>query len=250
MLDVHPPHAPAHTWRDFLLHIATICVGLLIAIGLEQSVEYLHHRHQRHQLDEDLLTEARSNEQLIDHDLLLRNLEPWFVSTQQAIATAVPQQGKIRFTLPPPPCFPGTVGTATVRYFAPSEAVWTAARESGLLVLLPAGQARMQARLAHNFQLLATARDRVSDGCEAVAALRQRLSQPGPDNVLDLWTLTPDQAEKLSAAAAQTCVAFQGLMFRLRWSQLYEVGVAKGETKTDVRMMTMDQTQFQDPDIR
>jgi hypothetical protein len=46
MLDVHPPHAPTHTWRDFLLHIATIVIGLLIAIGLEQSVEYLHHRRQ------------------------------------------------------------------------------------------------------------------------------------------------------------------------------------------------------------
>jgi hypothetical protein len=46
MLDVHPPHAPTHTWRDFFLHIATIVVGLLIAIGLEQSVEYFHHRHE------------------------------------------------------------------------------------------------------------------------------------------------------------------------------------------------------------
>ncbi len=45
MLDVPTPH-PAHTWRDFLIHIATICVGLLIAIGLEQTVEALHRRHE------------------------------------------------------------------------------------------------------------------------------------------------------------------------------------------------------------
>jgi len=38
MLDVHPPHASTHTWRDFFLHIATIVIGLLIAIGLEQSI--------------------------------------------------------------------------------------------------------------------------------------------------------------------------------------------------------------------
>jgi hypothetical protein len=44
MLDVHPPHHAANTWRDFLVHIATIVVGLLIAIGLEQTVEYIHHR--------------------------------------------------------------------------------------------------------------------------------------------------------------------------------------------------------------
>ena len=32
MLDVHPPHEAAHTWKDFFIHIATICVGLLIAV--------------------------------------------------------------------------------------------------------------------------------------------------------------------------------------------------------------------------
>src|ERR1700727_1484957 len=47
MLDVHPAHHPAHSWRDFFVHIATICIGLLIAIGLEQSVEALHPRHKR-----------------------------------------------------------------------------------------------------------------------------------------------------------------------------------------------------------
>ncbi len=45
MLDVHPPHEAAHTWKDFFIHVGTICVGLLIAIGLEQTVEFFHHRH-------------------------------------------------------------------------------------------------------------------------------------------------------------------------------------------------------------
>ena len=53
MLDVHPAHHAVSTWRDFFIHIATIVLGLLIAIGLEQTVESLHHRHQRHQLEED-----------------------------------------------------------------------------------------------------------------------------------------------------------------------------------------------------
>jgi hypothetical protein len=46
MLDVHPAHHAASTWRDFFIHIATIVLGLLIAVGLEQTVEYIHHRHQ------------------------------------------------------------------------------------------------------------------------------------------------------------------------------------------------------------
>jgi hypothetical protein len=40
---MHPPREAAHTWKDFFIHIATICVGLLIAIALEQTVEALHH---------------------------------------------------------------------------------------------------------------------------------------------------------------------------------------------------------------
>jgi tetratricopeptide (TPR) repeat protein len=44
MLDVHPPHEATHTWKDFFIHVATICVGLLIAVGLEQTVEWVHHK--------------------------------------------------------------------------------------------------------------------------------------------------------------------------------------------------------------
>jgi hypothetical protein len=50
MLDVHPPHEPIDTWRGFFIHIATIVIGLLIAISLEQTVEFFHHREQRRQL--------------------------------------------------------------------------------------------------------------------------------------------------------------------------------------------------------
>ena len=38
MLDVHAPHETVHSWKDFFIHIATIVIGLLIAVGLEQTV--------------------------------------------------------------------------------------------------------------------------------------------------------------------------------------------------------------------
>jgi hypothetical protein len=62
MLDVHPPEHAAHSWRDFFIHIATIVIGLLIAIGLEQTVEYLHHRHLAHQARLHLLDERRKDQ--------------------------------------------------------------------------------------------------------------------------------------------------------------------------------------------
>jgi len=143
MLDVHPPHAPTHTWSDFFLHIATICIGLLIAIGLEQSVEAVHRHHQRIGLEADLRTEAANNREIIARDLNMRALEPWFEQAAQAADSATPSQGKIHLLLPAPPCLPGSVGTSELRYFAPSQAVWTTAKESSLVPLLPVEQARM-----------------------------------------------------------------------------------------------------------
>jgi hypothetical protein len=52
-LDVHPPHGPIRSWKDFTLHLLTITIGLLIALALEAAVQSLHHRH--------LVTEARAN---------------------------------------------------------------------------------------------------------------------------------------------------------------------------------------------
>jgi hypothetical protein len=46
MLDVHALHQSVRTWKDFFIHVATIVIGLLIAVGLEQTVELFHHRHQ------------------------------------------------------------------------------------------------------------------------------------------------------------------------------------------------------------
>src|SRR5580698_2734999 len=66
MLDIHPPHEPAHSWRDFFIHIATIVVGLIIAVGLEQTVEYFHHRHQLFEAREAIHDELEVNAGLLD----------------------------------------------------------------------------------------------------------------------------------------------------------------------------------------
>jgi hypothetical protein len=61
MLDVHVPDHKLGGFRDFVIHILTITVGLLIALGLEASVEALHHRHQRQEAEETIREELREN---------------------------------------------------------------------------------------------------------------------------------------------------------------------------------------------
>ena len=43
-MDVHAPHHPIGGWKDFFVHLVTITVGLLIAVGIEGCVE-LHREH-------------------------------------------------------------------------------------------------------------------------------------------------------------------------------------------------------------
>jgi hypothetical protein len=59
-MDVHPPHSPLHSWRDFWIHLGTISVGLLIAISLEQTVEWANRLHERHVLQAELREEGES----------------------------------------------------------------------------------------------------------------------------------------------------------------------------------------------
>ena len=61
MLDVHAPHEPIIGWKDFLLHLFTITVGLLIALGLEGLVEWQHHRHLVHEAEVSLHGEIKRN---------------------------------------------------------------------------------------------------------------------------------------------------------------------------------------------
>jgi hypothetical protein len=61
MFDVHPPNASIHGWRDFFIHLTTITIGLLIALGLEGAVEWSHHRHVMHQAEKSMLAEIQAN---------------------------------------------------------------------------------------------------------------------------------------------------------------------------------------------
>jgi len=68
-LDVHPPHKPIHSWRDFLVQLITITVGLLIALSLEAAVEWSHHRHLVHQARVTIHGEMEDNRKLLAEDL-------------------------------------------------------------------------------------------------------------------------------------------------------------------------------------
>jgi hypothetical protein len=66
MLDVRLPHVHApqeerFSWRGFLTHIAVVAIGLLLALGLEQGVEAIHHEFQRAKLEAQMRETFQAN---------------------------------------------------------------------------------------------------------------------------------------------------------------------------------------------
>ncbi len=68
-MEVHPPHAPIHTWRDFFVHLITITIGLFIALSLEALVEWAHHRHLVQEARSTIHREMTDNRRLAAQDL-------------------------------------------------------------------------------------------------------------------------------------------------------------------------------------
>jgi hypothetical protein len=146
MLDVHPPHETTHTWKDFFIHIATIVIGLLIAISLEQTVEFFHHREQRHQLLEDLRHEAEERVHVIPTNSSSHSSsEKWLRDILGAARTASPVGGSINFIVPQQPVYGRSV--------KPETAVWAAAKASGAVSVLSRAQIETWERVDYLAQL-------------------------------------------------------------------------------------------------
>jgi hypothetical protein len=137
MLDVHPPHEPINTWKGFALHIATIVIGLLIAVGLEQTVEYFHHRLEIREAREALAAEHEENVRRYHdnvHGHLLR------------LANHNSDQRVLRFLLAHPGTpqdkLPGVITFGEITIAEPVEAAWSTVERSEVASLLPPAELR------------------------------------------------------------------------------------------------------------
>ncbi len=192
MLDVHPPHEAAHTWKDFFIHIATIVVGLIIAVGLEQTVEYFHHRHQIHVTRERIREEAQLNRQILladEHGLerIEANLDQTLavvrsLKTQKAAATEAPD-----FTF------------ALQGFY---DAAYSSARDSGVLSLMPYDEAAMYSdAYSANSLGMKSGLDLWSALYSAKAAMHGKpLNQLDPDEILPLITAISEARGKAELA--------------------------------------------------
>jgi hypothetical protein len=65
-MEVHAPHGSVSTWKDFLLHLATVTVGILIALSLEQATVWYHHKAMVREAETNIQNEIRDNKKSLD----------------------------------------------------------------------------------------------------------------------------------------------------------------------------------------
>jgi len=154
MLDVHAPHESIHTWKSFFIHIATIVIGLFIAVGLEQTVEFFRHRHQHELLEEQINAVLQSNRSIDAEGIANLNTQRMYFGELRA---AIDARLHGRYGVPMPSVHDPRMAA---RLTYPSLAPYEAAKQNGMIELLPIERIRIYNRVAVQQDLLiATARD-------------------------------------------------------------------------------------------
>jgi hypothetical protein len=71
VVDIHPPHGSVHSVKDFLFHMLTVVLGILIALSLEGLMEWHHHRSLAEEARSNLISEIRENRDHLQKGLIL-----------------------------------------------------------------------------------------------------------------------------------------------------------------------------------
>jgi hypothetical protein len=88
-VEIHPPHQPTHSVREFLVQLVTITTGVLIALSLEGALEWNHYRMLVREARETIAREIADNKNEID--TTLADLD----KRQQDLDTALRMTGEL-----------------------------------------------------------------------------------------------------------------------------------------------------------
>ena len=197
MLEVHPLHHSPNSWRDFFVHIATIVIGLLIAVGLEQTIEFFHHRHEVAETREALRSEREANRRMFAEATERFHLET--IRFQNDLRTYLYLQQH--------PGAPVDAWPAKIDYhnfiMSTTSAAWSAAQLGNVLPLLPAAEVR---ELEALYKQLAVVEASYRDRLWAIRDARRYMTRDG-----DPSHLAPAQLAE-QAVLAENVLAHQ---FRL-----------------------------------
>ena len=187
MIDIHPPqHAPM-TRREFFTHLFIVVLGILIAIGLEQTVELIHEHHQRIELREGVITDARIYLRDVDQnrDANIREVEDLTARIQQVRETI-----SLDHPLSPPvyrPALP--ISAIRLGNFA-------AARSSGLIHLFTKDEINIVSEAEIGVIKSEALKERAQEVATKRVAFEQRFQTGFPSGPFDFSHITPPQLDE------------------------------------------------------
>jgi hypothetical protein len=193
MLDIHVPQA-THTWKDFFIHVGTICVGLLIAISLEQTVEYIHHRRELSQAREELREEKNANIEEFRLSAASFQAAKPYLSEYLAVLHQSIKDPAVQL-----PALDVPINFVFSQYTA-----WTTAQRGDALTLMPSGEQRANDRMYVGLRTL--------DEAENAAFISTHHAESGFLSGLEPHDLTLDQKKELYRDASLALVDIEHVL--------------------------------------
>jgi hypothetical protein len=202
VIDIHPPHHGGITRRDFFVHLFTVVLGILIAIGLEQGVEYIHHRRELAEARKELATERKidivrfsvETEDIHRYVPVLENNLAIFVYLRQHPGQAVPPSlGTLRWNM---------------MSITMLNSAWTTAQHNGVIDYMRPSEARNDAQLYTRLDMLT---QQIRDArAAAIECMRYRVIDPDPTH------LSPDQLDHQIDLVSRALLVFRNLANSMR----------------------------------
>jgi hypothetical protein len=187
MLDVHPAHHAASSWKEFFIHIATIVLGLLIAVGLEQAVEYFHHRREVAEVREELRGEREANKKSFASETTHWRWETAELENNLMVLAYLQKH----------PGTPDEKLPGSLVWFhessSSSQAVWDAAKNSGVTSLMHREEAEQYEDTYNQLKRIDDTRSLAYDAMNDATRYEltdNRLSHLSPAQIGEITTLT------------------------------------------------------------
>ena len=215
-MDIHKPK-PWHGVREFLKEFGTIVLGVLVALGAEQAVEWLHWRHQVDLAEESIQPEVTANllnayERVVSmgcvqnriallKDALLQPGPDWRAA---AFVVALPNQNNSingSFAASPMPLVVQSSNTTW------SDGAWSAAVASGVPLHMRPDRVRAYTSLYQRFQGLRDLRtqEKENSATLSVLAFDRPLGAADRSHYLDVLA-TVNYANRMMGLSASTVV--------------------------------------------
>jgi len=198
MLDVHLPHKTIDGVGEFFLHLFTITIGLLIAVGIEGAVERHQHRELAAQARDTMTAEIRKNSKSVGEALQDIDQE------QQKLKRNLAELRKVQLN-PKDPSSGGLRLDISFNTTGLEDTGWRTAQATGALAFMPYAESEKYTSIYSVEETFLKNQDQLSDDESRVFGSIQRFH-------IGEGTLTKDAAD----AMAEQFGIWQGHLLTLK----------------------------------